>query len=72
MWVCETEFRCGYTLLLLWENVDNDPIDGRREVRDGSRLRTVREWSAREGWLVSRDGAIPVMLPVCGTWDAEA
>lgn len=41
-------------------------------MRDGSRLRTVREWSVRDGWLVSRDGAIPVTLPVWGPWVAEA
>jgi hypothetical protein len=63
-WVCDTELRCGYTLLLLWEKVDSDPIEGRRDVSDGSRLRTVR--GSVRGWLVSREGAIPVMLPVCG------
>lgn len=40
-------------------------MEGRRDVRDGSRLRMVRgwEWSVdRKGWLLSREGAIPVTL----------
>ena len=39
-------------------------------MRDASRLRTVRVCSARDGWLVSRDDTIPLMLPACG-WIAE-
>lgn len=46
-------------------------MEGRRDVRDGSRLRTVREWSVwRYG--MSREGAIPVTLADCGAWFAEA
>lgn len=56
---------------MLWEKADNDPIDGRRDVRDVSRLRTVRGWSARDGWLVSRAGATPVTLPVGGPCVAD-
>lgn len=46
-------------------------MDGRREVRDGSRLRMVRKWSVDlEGWVLSREGAIPVTLAVWTPWAA--
>lgn len=46
-------------------------MDGRREVRDGSRLRTVRKWSVdREGTVLSREGAIPVTLAAWTPWAA--
>lgn len=37
-------------------------MDGRREVRDASRLRAAREWS------VVRDGAMPVTLAAWEPW----
>jgi hypothetical protein len=42
-------------------------MEGRRDVMDGSRLRTVREWSV-ERYGISREGAIPVTLEDCGPW----